>query len=140
MLKDKTKSLKELGFKKLNPILPESPMVKKVFNLYEKPLSSFSVEDLRLMIGQEVALEFLMPIAIELLEENPFVSGDYFYGDLLQSVLSVKRSFWQNNIDLYWQVAEIVTALPQIIEDLLIEIKEFEKGESEILQNNLCGS
>lgn len=127
MLKE-TKSLRELGFKELDSAIPETPLVEKVLNLCEKPLGLFSIEDLRLMIGQNIALEFLTPVAIEILEENPFASGDYYYGDLLQSVLSIKHLFWQENPDLYWQVGEIVAGLPEIMEDLISQIEKFENS------------
>jgi hypothetical protein len=38
-------------------------------------------------------LEFLIPLAVELLQENPFVQVDYYPGDLLSVVIQVEPSF-----------------------------------------------
>jgi hypothetical protein len=127
VLIDKEKSLKELGFTELSAGNPETPLIEKVLRLCDKPLHLLSVEDLRLMIGQNVALKFLVPVAIDVLEENPFVSGDYYYGDLLQAVLSIEFSFWRDNPSLYRQVSEIVTGLVSIMENLTCQIETFEK-------------
>jgi len=35
-------------------------------------------------------------MAIEHLEKNPFVEGDYYPGDLLKNVRGVRRDFWEH--------------------------------------------
>ncbi|EBA16050.1 hypothetical protein RSK20926_05542 [Roseobacter sp. SK209-2-6] len=66
-----------------------SHLVLTCHRLKKKPLNDFTVEDLRIMISQKFSLEFLLPIALERLKENPLCSGDFFEGDLLQAVLKV---------------------------------------------------
>ncbi|HEY0761022.1 MAG TPA: contact-dependent growth inhibition system immunity protein [Pyrinomonadaceae bacterium] len=94
--------------------------------LYEKPLKDFTVENLRVMIGQSIGLEFLIPLAVELLRKNPFVEGDYYPGDLLSVVLKVAPGFWQTHPDLYWSVSEIVAGLPSLMSDLTDAIQRFD--------------
>lgn len=65
--------------------------------LRKKPLVDFSVEDLRIMIGQNIGLKYLVPIAIELLDDNILAEGDLYEGDLLTAVLSSDVGFWKNN-------------------------------------------
>ena len=45
------------------------------------------------MIGQDI----LNPLAIEVLQENPFAEGDYYRGDLLSVVMQVEPGFWQTH-------------------------------------------
>jgi hypothetical protein len=52
------------------------------------------VEELRTMIGQGIGLPWFIPLALEHLEENPLVEGDYFPGDLLLKVLTISPEFW----------------------------------------------
>lgn len=123
---DTNKSLSEL----LGPLTKDSTdssaLVTTCLALYEKPLKDFTAEDLRVMIGQEIGLEFLVPLAIEVLEENPFVAGDYYPGDLLSMVMKVEPGFWKTHPDLYWRVSEIVGGLPQLMRDLTVAIQGFD--------------
>lgn len=64
-----------------------SHVVLSVHRLCKKPIGEFSIEELRLMIGQSLGLPWLVPLAIEQLDENPFAHGDFYPGDLLSSVL-----------------------------------------------------
>ncbi|MHA7102340.1 contact-dependent growth inhibition system immunity protein [Roseivirga pacifica] len=66
-------------------------------NLRKKPLKDFTIEDLRIMVGQEIGLKYLVPISIQHLEVNPLVEGDYYPGDLLSSLLSINTDYWANN-------------------------------------------
>jgi GTP cyclohydrolase II len=93
----KNKSLQNLERIKFASTKVGSNLIMQVYSLYQKPLNDFSIEDLRLMIGQEMGLEYLVPLAIEVLAKNIFAEGDLYEGDLLQSVLSIQALFWQNH-------------------------------------------
>ncbi len=123
---DTSKSLSQLLGALTKDTTDSSALVTTCLTLYEKPLKDFTVENLRVMIGQSIGLEFLLPLAIELLQENPFVEGDYFPGDLLSVVMQVEPSFWQTHPDLYWSVSEIVAGLPSIMSDLTNAIHRFD--------------
>jgi hypothetical protein len=79
-----------------------TPLIESCYRLRYKPLNQFTIEDLRLMIGQNISLDYLIPIAIEKLSENILHSGDFFEGDLLKNVLSSDESFWKKN-ENYWR-------------------------------------
>jgi hypothetical protein len=51
------------------------------------PLQALSVEQLRLLIEQSQALTYLIPVAVDRLERDPLVAGDFYPGDLLIAVL-----------------------------------------------------
>jgi CDI immunity proteins len=123
---DTSKSLRQL----LDPLTKDttdsSALTTTCLTLSEKPLKDFTVENLRVMIGQNMGLEFLIPLAVEVLQENPFVEGDYYPGDLLSAVMKVEPGFWQTHRDFYWSVSEIVAGLPSLMRDLTDAINRFD--------------
>lgn len=81
--KERDQSLQELeGEDWGEPTFP-SYLVRTCHALRRKPLREFMVEDLRIMIGQNIGLDYLIPLALEHLQQNPLVAGDFFPGDLL---------------------------------------------------------
>lgn len=90
-------------------------LVRKCLELCRTPLDHFTVENLRLMIGQEFSLKYLIPMAIEFLKEDIFIEGDLFPGDLLKNVLSIDPLFWKNHT-LLWR--EIEALIEQRREDI----------------------
>lgn len=73
----------------------ESYLITTCHQLRKKQLRDFSVEDLRMMIGQSIGLRFLIPLAIETLEDHILAEGDFYEGDLLKAVLTSDRSYWK---------------------------------------------
>src|SRR5687767_13713337 len=88
-----TKSLKELGVDDAFTS-DDYPLSARARAASVKPLSELTIEDLRLLIAQSIGLNYVIPIALQRIEENPLVSGDFYEGDLLEAVLSVEKEFW----------------------------------------------
>ena len=65
----------------------DSYLVASCHRLWTKPLDEFTVEDLRIMVGQKLALAHLVPRALNVLEDDPLTEGDSYPGDLLVSVV-----------------------------------------------------
>ncbi len=78
----------------------DSHLVTTVYKLRKKDLEEFSVEDLRIVIGQNLSLPILIPRAINVLEENILASGDCYTGDLLKYVLKITPKFWDDYPEL----------------------------------------
>ncbi len=76
-----------------------SPLVRACHTLRRKKLRDLTGEDLRLGIGQQVGLRYLVPLALELLRGNVFVSITYFDGDLLANMLNIPGEFWDAHND-----------------------------------------
>lgn len=72
-----------------------SYLVTTCHKLRKKQLKDFNIEDLRIMIGQNIGLNFLIPLAFEELKQNILVEGDFYEGDLLQSVLTSEIDYWK---------------------------------------------
>lgn len=75
----------------------DSHLVKRCHELRKIPLNKFETEDLRIMIGQQIGLDYLIPLAIEVLTIDLFAEGDFYEGDLLKNVLAIETVFWNNN-------------------------------------------
>ncbi len=71
-----------------------SHVVSETHRLRDVPLSSLSVEDLRLLVAQEIALDHIVPLALQQLQQRPLASGDFYAGDLLATLLRIPASFW----------------------------------------------
>jgi len=71
-----------------------SYLVRTVHALRRKPIAEFTVEDLRIMLGQKFGPEHLVPIALSRLEADPFAEGHFYPGDLLGVVMELPREYW----------------------------------------------
>jgi len=71
----------------------DSHLVLTCHRLRRKPIGEFTVEELRVMIGQKIGLPYLLPLALEHLEADPFAAGDFFPGDLLKVVLDAEAQW-----------------------------------------------
>jgi len=92
------------------PELPSS-LIKKCHQLRKMPIGELQTEDLRLLIGQNIGLPYIMPLAIELLFDNPLCAGAFFNGDLLQNVLNADISVWQKNSELFEELILVMDDL-----------------------------
>jgi hypothetical protein len=114
----KSKSLQELGDEDGGEPAYDSYLVTTVQRLRRKPLNEYTVEDLRIMIGQQIGLSYLIPLAVERLADHPLASGDYYNGDLLKMVLSVDIGYWTQHQKQWRDVEEIVAGLETMKEKI----------------------
>jgi hypothetical protein len=77
-----------------DPPADGSFLIQRCHELRRKPLAQFTVEDLRIMVGQEIAVPILLPIALDILVTKPLAEGDFYAGDLLWAVLRLPASAW----------------------------------------------
>ena len=106
-----------------DPATAPTNLVKRCMELSKVSVDSFTLGDLRVMIGQKFGLKYLIPLAIEKLQGNIFVDAELYEGDLLESVLKIDTSFWDNN-EKYW------TELSDLIKNKRQEIIEMEIGST----------
>jgi contact-dependent growth inhibition (CDI) system CdiI-like immunity protein len=71
------------------------------------PLREFNSEDLRIMIGQNIGLQYLVPLALERLDRHSLTHGDYYPGDLLASTLRADHNFWRDHVKWRTQLQRI---------------------------------
>jgi hypothetical protein len=53
----------------------DSHLVTTCHRLRKKPIDEFTVEELRIMIGQKIGLQHLLPVATAVLEREPLAEG-----------------------------------------------------------------
>ena len=85
----------------------DSHLVGTCHQLRKKQIEDFTAEDLRIMIGQNIGLQFLVPNALAMLEEVHFAEGDYYPGDLLKSVITADSSFYDRSPALVARVVPV---------------------------------
>jgi hypothetical protein len=100
-------------------------LIKRCHELRTKPLRDFTVEDLRVMIDQQVALGRMVALSLDRLQPDSFVEDD-FPGDLLASVLQVDAVFWEESPDLDIEVRKLAERLD--------EQSELEPGLRELIK------
>lgn len=105
-----------------------SHLVTEYHRLRKVPLGLLEVEDLRLLIGQtqisENSFIYLIPLALEHLERNPWAEGAFYEGDLLHTVLSVPASFWHEH-------PELTAVLHTLVEEAPLNAPDLEPDELE---------
>ena len=103
-----TRTLDELDPPAWGPPPPDATgLVRKCHALRQKPLADFEPGDLRVMIGQEISLRFLVPRALVLLEANHLIEADSYPGDLLLMVLAIDKAYWQEHVR-EWQDVNLI--------------------------------
>ena len=78
------------------------------------------------MIGQDISLNFLTPLVLDILSTNLFAEGDYYKGDLLQSLLNIKTEFWKDNPKYWHQLDEMLEKNRIEIIELKIDTFKFD--------------
>ncbi|OYP35136.1 contact-dependent growth inhibition system immunity protein [Rhodopirellula sp. MGV] len=68
-----------------------SGLIAACHHLRSKPLDEFTAEDLRVMIGQQICPNVLLPIAVDRLIGKPLAAGDYYPGDLFVACVNACR-------------------------------------------------
>ncbi|SMF79118.1 hypothetical protein SAMN05661091_1667 [Paenibacillus uliginis N3/975] len=102
-----------------------SSLVVNVHRLRKTPLKNFSDEDLRLMILQQVSLDYLLPIAFERLINNPIRSGEMYTGDLLSSILKVDKAYWTDRQDFKHELDDLLNEFNNTVKVIDEYIKKY---------------
>lgn len=97
---DRTKSIEALEENNWDNPTYESNLVLTVHELRKKPLNQLTASELRILIGQKIAMSFVVALAIEELEDNVLVESDLYSGDLLNVVSEIGNEFWSKNPEL----------------------------------------
>ena len=102
-----------------------SRLAVTVHALRRRPVGELSAEDLRLMIGQDVGLAHLLPLAVEIPQDDPMAQGDLYEGDLLSAVLSRKSAAWNELPGARRELRVIVSGLTGLPPGLAREAERF---------------
>src|SRR5262245_24749022 len=115
---DRRKSLQDLERDDWGEPNFDSHLVRTCHRLRRVPLEDFTTEDLRIMIGQQIGLLFLIPLALEKLDDDPLAEGNFYPGDLLKAVLDVPDSFWNVHTDMFEVLRGVVAKTKEMLPSL----------------------
>ena len=101
-----------------------SHLVTTIHRLRRKPIGEFTVEDLRIMLGQRVSVQYLLPRALDLLAAAPLAEGDFYPGDLFQAVARVPEDAWRDAPQLAARVGKVARAVVEALEQSWTDRRE----------------
>ncbi|MFF2849001.1 contact-dependent growth inhibition system immunity protein [Streptomyces sp. NPDC058001] len=107
------------------PSADDTRLVTTAHALRRRPIGELTVEDMRLLVGQDVCLPYLLPLALEVLRENPMAEGHMYEGDLLSAVLTRHSSVWADFPELGRELRVIVSKLHGLPPDLQQRVERF---------------
>lgn len=82
--------------------------------LRSRPIGTLTVEDLRLLIGQDIGLPVLLPLAVEVLRDNPLAEGHMYEGDLLRAVVTRNPEVWGGSAELRHELRVIISGMADV--------------------------
>ncbi len=104
----------------------QTGLIEKCHLYRKKPIGKLAIEEIRLLIGQNIALHYLIPVALNILKDNPFTGGDFYPGDLLNNVLKSEVKYWKACPEQRSFLLQIL----QESEDRLIELRNKRLNET----------
>jgi len=99
-----------------------SYVVQKSYEYRKIPIKNLSNEACRLLLGQDIGVNCVLPFVVEILKKDILAGGDLYDGDLLNSVLNIKSDYWRFNNTLY-------KTIEYLIENTTVIDDEIEKAE-----------
>ncbi|MDO5287163.1 MAG: contact-dependent growth inhibition system immunity protein [Actinomycetia bacterium] len=82
-------------------------LVRRCHRLRRVPVGELTTEGLRVLLGQQIGVPTLLPLAVARLVEDPLTAGDYYPGDLLRAVLRLPDQAWTDP-DLTARLARVL--------------------------------
>lgn len=119
-----TKTIEELDGDRWGPPEYGSHLVQEAHRLRSVPLGELTVENLRLLLGQQIGTQWLMPLALGRLNVDPLAEGDFYPGDLLIGVLETDATYWSSHPEqliALWGVRESLEKLRDTSDRLLTD-------------------
>ena len=107
-------------------------LVAAIHALRHKPVGELTAADLRLLIGQRVGLDVVLPRALALLRQSPLVEGDLYPGDLLAAALHLPEAYWREHSALLAEVRVVLASVAELPPQLETGVARF-TGSSDLL-------
>ena len=108
----------------------DSGLVRRVGTAIRKRVCDLDRNDAALLVRHGRGLEYTIPIALDFLEDNLINTKEAYMGELLTSVLSVRKDYWKKNPVLNNRVVEIKSDVLFFLEqsgDLISRLESFEE-------------
>ncbi|MFJ4918377.1 contact-dependent growth inhibition system immunity protein [Streptomyces sp. NPDC088725] len=121
-------SLEQLeGLRWPPPPADTTSMVRNVYELRRRPVGTLEPHELARLIGQDVGLTWLLPLAVNILRDSTprQAEGGWLDDDLLYAVVTRKPEVWATAPELAHELRESVAVLTDISRDLRQDIDTF---------------
>ena len=92
---------------------PDTYVIRTAARAMQKPLKDLTAEEIRLLIGQKIGLRELLPLAVNILRNDPWIQTCYYAGDLLEQCRRLDKIDWNECPDAYAAFRKIMTLLPE---------------------------
>jgi hypothetical protein len=110
------KSIEELESDYWKEIDYPTNLVKRSHGIRRKKLKDLNAGDLRIVIIQNIGLQYAIPLAINILKEDILTDADFYPGDLLLSMIKVGEEFWKDHIQLRIELVALIRSKQATIE------------------------
>ena len=101
-------------------------LVENCYKYRKIPIEDLNIEQLRLLISQNIGIEYIIGIVLKTLERNVIAEGNLYEGDLLNAVSKIPSEFWNKNKTEFGIFKSIVERNSEFIKTELGE-KEFDR-------------
>ena len=105
---DESRSLLQLAPEILDDAFVEEDAERTVLRLANTPLRRLRPEDLLVLVTQGVGIEYVAPLAISRLADDPILHAVSHSGDLLSALLVAGESYWRENKETWEAVMELL--------------------------------
>jgi CDI immunity proteins len=105
-------------------------LMASVHRLRHTPVGDLRPDDLRVLIGQQVGVDVLVPLALPLLRADPLLEGAHYPGDLLAAVLRLPASYWAAHPARRAEVEQLLATIEPGRTEVRAEIAAFLAGRS----------
>ncbi|MGV3549876.1 contact-dependent growth inhibition system immunity protein [Rhizobium sp.] len=102
-------------------------MVETICLALQKPIRELDAWELRLLISHDLARDYVVPTALDLLGSEPLLEAGAYRGDLLAECLKLAPGFWTDNTRAFAQFRQLLLKFRTIDKDLNSEIEAFLK-------------
>ena len=92
------KSIEELENDFLTELEFNSSLVVNCHNYRKIPLIKIEAEQIRLLLGQDIGVKYLLLLALNILKNNPHIECIYFPSDLLLQMSSIRVHYWNKKM------------------------------------------
>jgi hypothetical protein len=105
----------------------DSFLVRRTYEIRKLPLEQLTVDDIAMMIRPHDSLEYMIPLAIDYLQNDILACGDSYEGALMEAVLKVDSLFWKKHPE-HWNSVDNI--LKENQRDYGFDISKFDSGKA----------